>query len=305
MLRATQLEHGIAMQRFYELVGITRQAHFQHNGRLEQQRAMMLEIEPLVHLYRKHKDRRAGARSLYYNLNIKQRCGIGVNKFEYLMRAYGLSLAPFRSKVVTTRSCARSRTYPNLCKGLTINGINQLVVGDLTYLMFPSQVYYLFLLTDVYSARIVGWQLGQRMRAIEAKQALDKWVKLRGVAQLKDCIHHTDGGSQYFSNLYHGAMKGYQLQISVAKTCLDNGFAEQRNGLFKHHLLPTIKQVTPKKLAQQIDKILYFYNQERKQEALQWLSPVQYEARWKDDPQAPTLQLYDRQAKQPTVRQGF
>lgn len=292
------------MERFYELEGVSRQGYFQGLARQERASAMMAEIEVLSKGYRKGKDRRAGSRSLYYNLGIKERYGLGVNKFERLMSEHGLALAPYRARLITTQSCARSRQYKNLCKGLLIDRVNQLVVGDLTYIMFAGFVCYLFLLTDVYSARIVGWELAERMRAVEAHKALLRWSQLRGRASLKGCVHHTDGGGQYFSNLYLGAAMDWGLEISVADNCLDNGFAEQRNGLIKHHFVPTVRDLSPERLRRQMKGILYFYNHDRKQEALNWLSPVDFEQKWAGHSSPPSMRLYDREAKRRTVRKG-
>lgn len=293
------------MQRFYELEGLTRQAYFKGLARQTQDKVMMVQIEDMVKVYRTELDRRAGSRSLYYNLDIKNTFNLGVNKFERLMSEYGLSLAPYKTRMITTQSCARSRQYKDLCKELEINRINQLIVGDLTYLMFKGFVYYLFLLTDVYSARIVGFHVGPRMRAVDAHHALLQWIKLRGADNIIGCIHHTDGGTQYFSILYLSTMESNKLCISVAENCLDNAFAEQRNGLIKHHFLPTVRDLSPKRLYREIEKILYIYNHERKQEALGWLSPVQFEQKWTDHPNPPLMKLYDREAKKRTTRQGF
>src|SRR6056297_3436104 len=157
MLRESKGEHKIAMERFYQREGITRQGYFQALARQEKNDKMMAHIKQEIDNYRLGKDRRAGSRSLYYNLQIKQICKIGVNKFERLMSQQGWALAPYKTRLVTTKSCARSREYNNLTKGLTINAINQLVVGDITYVYVSNQLYFLFLLTDVYSARITGW----------------------------------------------------------------------------------------------------------------------------------------------------
>lgn len=237
----------------------------------------MESIESEVTVYRHKKDRRAGSRSLYYNLSIKEKYGLGINKFERLMSTYGMTLIPLRLRVVTTQSTMQSWNYSNLTKGLIINNINQLVVGDLTYLSIGKERYYLFCLTDVYSARLVGYSLNKHMRAEEAKQAFDMWVLLRGKSMLQRCIHHTDGGMQYFSKLYLESMLAEQLQISVAKTCIENGYAEQRNGLIKHHLLPTLRMKNGVGLSREIKRIFNFYNEERKQQALGWKSPKEYE----------------------------
>lgn len=306
ILREKRDEHGIPMERFYAFTGMSRQSYFQALARHQNNQKVLAQIEPLVLNYRKFKDLRAGSRALYYNLDIKQKFDIGVNKFEGLMSSHGLTLAPLRTRIVTTQSSSQSWNYPDLVKGLIINGISQLVVGDLTYVSYGKYRYFLFCLTDVYSDRIVGHIWSDRMRAQEAIGALEKWVGLRGVKALKNCIHHTDGGSQYFSGLYLGAMTDLSLQVSVARSCLDNGFAEQRNGLLKHHLLPLIRPgVNGRLLEQEVKRIILLYNQERKQEKLGWKSPIEYEKYWAVRQESPLMKIYDRDEKSRTERFGF
>jgi transposase InsO family protein len=268
--------HGVAMEGFYRYVGISRQGFSKMAKRHHEREIMVGEIEGLVKTYRRDKDRRAGSRSLFNNLDIKSRYGIGATKFEQLMSGHGLSLSPLRVRVVTTKSSMQSWNYSNLINGLTISDISQVVVGDLTYVQLAGQRYYLFCLTDLYSARIVGYQFGCNMRAEDAKKALDMWIRLRGLKNLNGCIHHTDGGSQYFSGAYLGRLAKINAQASCAENCLMNGHAEQRNGLIKHHLVPTIK-LGRGKVDKEIKRIMHVYNHERKQERLGWLSPVAFE----------------------------
>lgn len=269
---------GLVMEDVYRYLGITRQGQAQGLIREQWEAALMRSVESQVLRYRQDKDRRAGSRSLYYNLDIKSQFGLGVTKFEQLMSQYGLTLAPLRVRVVTTKSVLQSWNYGNLLNGLTINGINQVVVGDLTYVCIGPFRFYLFCLTDVYSARLVGIWASDRMRAEDAKQAFDAWVRLRGKEQLVDCIHHTDGGSQYFSELYLAQLNGHAIRISVAQDCLQNGFAEQRNGLIKHHLIPTRQMQGLESFQAQLPEIDYFYNHQRKQQGLGWRTPVEFEA---------------------------
>ncbi len=291
-LQQNRLTRGLVLESVYRYLGISRQGMHQRIQRLRREVALMGKVEEQVMTYRRDHDRRAGSRSLYYNLDIKEQLGIGVTRFEGLMSKYGLTLRPLRVRVVTTRSVKQSWNYDNLVKGLSINGINQVVVGDLTSVLIGRLPYYVFSLTDVYSARLVGRWGSTRMRAKEAKRALDAWIELRGLKQVKGCIHHTDGGSQYFSNLYLKQLNDRKMQISVAQDCLQNGYAEQRNGLLKHHLIPTMRLEQGADLFQaELQKIDYFYNYQRKQQGLGWRTPVEYEA------YTESLALQDRPVK--------
>lgn len=275
-LKADQVNHNIPMSRFYDFIGISKQGFYKAKKRFDATQLMVEQIKPMVLAYRRKKDARAGSRSLYYNLDIKNQFDIGVSKFEQIVSANNMTLPQLKIRIVTTNSVKQSWNYTNLTNGISITSINKVIVGDLTYLMVLGKRYYLFCLTDVYSSRIVGHHVGKRMRTEEALCAYKMWIKLRGNNAVKGCIHHTDGGSQYFSSDYLKAMNKSKLQISRAENCLENGYAEQRNGLIKNHLIPLI---TNRKvnITNELGRLISIYNNERKQEALGWLSPVEYE----------------------------
>lgn len=275
-LRQAQPTHGMTMSMFYEYLGISRQGYYQVKKRWYIRKQMLEEISQLVNRYRLSKDARAGSRSLYYNLGIKQLFAIGVTQFEQLMSENKWVLSQLRVRIVTTNSVKQSWNYENLINGKVLTGINTLVVGDLTYINIHGVRYYLFCLTDVYSSRIVGHHISTRMRSQEALAAFNQWVRLRGKDALKGCIQHTDGGAQYFSAMYLMAVNNCDIVISRANNCLENGHAEQRNGLIKNHLVPLIKN--PKvNIPKEVGRLIASYNNNRKQEKLGWLSPAEYE----------------------------
>lgn len=270
---------SISMESIHRYTRTSRQWLAQGMASQAREKAVTDSIRDQVSTHRREKDRRAGSRNLYYTLNMGGQFNLGVNKFEQLMSKNELTLKPLRTRIITTASNTRSRNYEDHANGLEINSINRLIVGDLTYVYLNrTSPYYLFCLTDVYSARLLGFCLHDRMRAIEAAQALSMCIKLRGKRQLNGCIHHTDGGSQYFSDLYLSMLNSCNMIVSCAKSCLQNGYAEQRNGLIKNHLIPTIEQTRLDKVTKELKEMFYFYNHHRKQEALGWRSPVEYEA---------------------------
>lgn len=297
--------HKIPMKRFYEYFGITRQGYRKKLAKFHDNQLVVKKIREEVKTYRTNIDRRAGSRSLYYNLEIKRRYDFGVNKFERLMSKVGMTLIPMRINVVTTQSCYQSWNYKNLINGLILNGINQVIVGDITYLYLFKSRYYLFCLIDIFSNRIVGHCLSKRMRSLEALAALEKCVNLRGAKNLLNCIHHTDGGKQYFSEIYLNLTDKMEMRNSAAKTCLENGYAEQKNGFIKSHLIPTMDLINEKIIAKELDVVIHRYNNDRKQESLGWLSPSQFEKRLQDENYKPTLQLHDHVKNRKGGRKGF
>lgn len=302
-LREKRREYRFVMEHLYLYLGITRQSLSKRIKSQILEDQMMEQIGVEVKEYRRSKEARAGSRSLFFNTGIKDRYHIGITKFEQLMSSHGLTLNPLNVRIVTTQSSCQSWNYSNLINGLEINDINQAVVGDLTYVKFGSTLYYVFGLTDVYSARSVGISVSDRMRAEDAYAALQEWITLRDPANLQQCIHHTDGGGQYFSKLYLSTLTTHRIQISVAGNCLQNGYAEQRNGLIKHHLIPTKETRNLSEFKNAMQEIIYFYNYERKQEGLGWKAPVEFEksirSLHQDD--HPMMKLYDFE----NIKKGF
>jgi len=291
-IKSNQLEHSIPMSAFYNYLSISRQGFHKISMVYEDTQSIISEISDLVSTYREKIDCRAGSRSLYYNLNIKEKYDIGVTKFERLMSSHGLTLRRLSIRIITTKSSLQSWNYSNLADGLSIDNINQLVVGDLTYIYLAGKRYFLFCLIDVYSAYIVGFHVSTRMRSIDAQEALNGWIRLRSLGHIIGCIHHTDGGSQYFSARYMGILNDAEVRISCARNCLQNGYAEQRNSLIKHHLLPNINMNANHPL-QAIGRVIRKYNEQRKQKALGWLSPAEFEKQIATMNQRPVHKLFN------------
>lgn len=304
ILRGLVKGTGQSMRPFYKLYDMTRQGYHQGLKRSEDEQALMDILREEIYSYRCNKDRLAGSRSLFYNLSIKERYSIGITKFEQLLSRYDLSLQPLRIRVVTTQSCRQSWNYKNLINGLVLNGLNQLVVGDITYISLGKDRYYLFCLTDVFTMRIVGHSISNRMRKEEAIVCLDMFIKLRKRKNLQGCIHHTDGGGQYFSGKYLTKL-GSELSVSVARSCLENGLAEQKNGFIKHHLIPTMNLNSSKSISSEMSRVIDFYNSERKQAVLGWRSPIEFEKHLMTTKKGIYLRLHDHEKNIPSKRHGF
>jgi len=305
IIRIQLLGTRIPMTLFYTFYKISRQGYYQSVAYYKTKQKMMESIKTDVEKYRSEKDRRAGSRSLFYNLDIGKHYKIGVNKFERFMSASGLSLMPQRLKVVTTNSVSQSWNYDNLTNGLILRGVYELVVGDITYLTVGKYRYYLFCLTDVFSMKIVGYCISNRMRKQEAMVALQMFIDQRGVDRVIQCIHHTDGGGQYFAAAYL-AMYPNWLETSVAKSCIENGLAEQKNGYIKNHLVPTMKFKELKCVQKEMKRLIDFYNSERKQEVLGWRTPEEVEQQMIDEKYSNRyFRLHDHVNNVSSCRFGF
>lgn len=144
-----------------------------------------------------------------------------------LRRELGLRAKGRRRFRVTTDS---EHSYPVAANLLQRRFVAQrpdeVWVGDITYLVQGRSWLYLALLMDVFSRRIVGWSLSERIDESLTLGALRRALELRRPPQ--GLIHHTDRGAQYCSRAYREMLKAAGLEASMSRRgdCWDNAMAE-------------------------------------------------------------------------------
>jgi len=118
-----------------------------------------------------------------------------------LTRQNGDEVVRTRKYKVTTDSNHAFAIAPNLLdRDFSATAPNRKWAGDITYIWTSEGWLYLAVILDLYSRRVIGWAVSNRMKRYLAIRALDMAVALRQAP--KDCIHHTDRGSQYCSHDY-------------------------------------------------------------------------------------------------------
>ena len=221
-------------------LGITRQGH--HKA-LAAEPAAALASEMVVQLVaeRRRALPRLGGLKLHHltkddlgAMGIK----LGRDRFFDVLREEHLLVERRRSRTRTTNSFHRFRIWPNLVKGLDVTRPNQVWVSDITYIRHRGGFAYLFLVTDVYSRKIVGWALGETLETRWSLDALAMAIKGAG-APLAGLIHHSDRGVQYCSGDYVNGLKGERIEISMAEAGnpYENAIAERVNGILKDEFL--------------------------------------------------------------------
>ena len=160
-------------------------------------------------------------------------CQIGRDRLFDLLRKHGLLSKLHDRYCVTSVSSELRKFWPNMLKDIQITRPNQVWVSDITYVLVGSEFYFLSLVTDAYSRKILGYNLSRRMFAEDVLKAFQyAWTKYQPGPGL---IHHSDKGSQYASALYTGWLAGRGVQISMTGPgrCFDNPIAERVNGILK------------------------------------------------------------------------
>lgn len=179
---------------------------------------------------------KSGARKIYHMISEdlrKKNIKIGRDKLFSYLRSEHL-LVPNRKKYhKTTNSKHWMRKYPNIIKDLEINRPEQVWVADITYLQVKKKHYYLHLITDAYSKRIVGFKLSENMQATTTLKALKMALSER--VYKEQLIHHSDRGLQYCSSIYTKTLADSNIKVSMTEEYdpYENAVAERINGILK------------------------------------------------------------------------
>ena len=268
---------SIGLAQLCSWFGITRQAYYQSKRHVYQQ---ALETELVVsevkNIRTQHK--RLGGRKLFYKLeSFLQSHGIKIGRdaFFDLMRDHHLLVKQRKSYHVTTNSNHWMRKYPNLIREQEPMGPNHIWVSDITYWKTKGGHYYISLITDAFSRKIVGYHVAENMEAIQSVAALKMAVKPLKIGHT-GLIHHSDRGSQYCSSQYVLVLKKHNIQISMTENSdpLENAIAERINGIIKGEYLFDY-QITSLTHAKEVLKaVVKLYNEERPHNSLNNYTPA-------------------------------
>ena len=197
---------------------------------------------------------------------------MGRDSFFSLLSRNKLLIRKTKRNTYTTNSKHFYYRYPNLVKDFTPLHPHELWVADITYIPLKQRFAYLYLITDAYSRKIVGFHVSDDMRVSSAVVALQKALDQKPADAI--VIHHSDRGIQYCSNEYVALLKQHHVRISMTQNAdpYENALAERVNGILKTELIsetyPDIKQAM-----QHITRCITIYNYRRVHSSLNWQIP--------------------------------
>lgn len=218
---------------------------------------------------------RTGSRKLAKML-ADSKVPIGRDALFDILGRNGLLVRRRRNRIKTTQSSHWLRKYRNLTKGVNPTGPNQLWVSDITYIKTIDEVLYLFLITDAYSKKIIGFCLADTLEATHAIQALKMALKQKP-KDIQNLIHHSDRGVQYCCSDYVKLLTKEKIAISMTEDGdpLDNSIAERVNGILKDEWLYQVDDLDSKKAKIYIPQIINIYNDRRPHLSIDLLTPTQ------------------------------
>lgn len=257
------------MNALYQSIGISKQAVHQYARRQE---IFDKKIGDLVmeadQLREEHPG--CGVEKMYDTLGPDF---IGRDRFVSTFMELGYRLN--RKKNFRRTTYATSNYYPNLIKGMEVNAPSVIWQSDITYIRVGERFYYAVFIIDVYTKKIVGYQVSDHMRATANVKALQMALK----GHKAPVIHHSDRGSQYIYEEYISLLMDQGCQISMAKTAQDNAYAERINRTIKNDYIERWKPKDFKQLKRMVARAVDQYNKVRPHNNIGKLSPIQFEKR--------------------------
>ena len=219
---------------------------------------------------------RVGTRKIY--LEIKQTLEkngikIGRDKLFKILKNNDLLVKPKKKHTKTTNSYHHFYKHKNTIKNMTIDRPEKVWVADITYIKIKNEHAYLFLITDAYSRKIVGWNLDTNMRVSDGIKALNMAVKNRQYdGQL---YHHSDRGIQYCNPRYIEQLQKNNIKPSMTDKdhVYQNSLAERVNGILKQEFDIDIGFNSLKEARFVIKYVIDIYNNKRRHTSLQYLTP--------------------------------
>ena len=221
--------------------------------------------------------RRYGHRRVTQDL---RRRGMLVNHKRVLsiMREDNLLAIRYRKYILTTNSQHDCPVYVNLAARLTLTGVNQLWIADLTYIRLRTEFVYLAVILDRFSRKAIGWALDRTLTARVTVTALRQAIARRQPPP--GVVHHSDQGIQYACADYVGELKANGMVPSMSRpgNPYDNAFCESFMKTLKQEEIYCHQYRDFDELSAHLEEFIGdYYNRLRLHSALGYRTPEEFE----------------------------
>jgi putative transposase len=195
------------------------------------------------------------------------------------MQKLGIKARFSRKFRVTTDSAHKLPVANNILnREFTVQKPDQVWVTDITYIYTDEGWLYLAVMLDLFSRKIVGWQMSHRIDKDLVCSALETALMTRGFPV--GVLIHSDRGSQYCSELFVQMILQYKLHQSMSRkgNCWDNSVAESFFATLKKQIIYGNKFETRDQARLKVfEYVEGYYNRVRRHSTLDWLTPNEFE----------------------------
>lgn len=198
-----------------------------------------------------------------------------------LMKQQGLAAKMRKSWKRTTKEGKREAAKNLVCQEFRVSRPNHTWVSDITYIKTKEGWLYLTVIIDLFSRKVVGMSMGEKLETSLIERALNQALYHR--APLEGLIHYSDRGCQYTSEEFSKMAKRNGILLSMSETgnCYDNAVAESFFHTLKtEHVYQNRFNTREEAKRDLFEYIEVFYNRQRVHSFLGYLSPEEFEKNW-------------------------
>jgi putative transposase len=276
-MRAMRFKYGVAVM--CGLLQVSKSGYYQWLNRRPSKRVVeegRLEVE--IKAAHKRTRETCGPERLQHELK-EHGVKVGICRIRRIRKKLGIRCKQKRKFKATTDSKHALPVAENLVQQqFEATRPNEVWLSDITYI--PTEEGWLYLAghKDLFTREIVGYAMGNRITKNLVSQSLFKAVaaKRPGVG----LIHHSDRGSQYCAYEYRKLLDQFKMKASMSRKgdCYDNAPMESFWGTVKNELVHHRRYRTREEAIREISEYIeVFYNRQRRQARLGYLSPAVYE----------------------------
>ena len=241
---------------------------------------------------------RTGYRMLLHHLK-RQGISIGESKLRRVIAKFKLQLKPRKRFVKTTNSNHDFEIYPKLIDEMVVDNINQVWTADITYIRIENGFVYLAVIIDLYSRKVIGWQISKKIDRHLALDALKMAIAHRKPP--RGVIHHSDRGVQYLCDDYTELLteKGFHISCSRKGNPYDNAWTESLMKTIKYDEIYMFEYRTYVDVVERLPHFIEeVYNKKRLHSALDYLPPEEFEKKFALKPGVE----YQQEISRPTLK---
>lgn len=225
----------VSISEICSIFDLTRDAYYKFQKREIKKNAIANKLLDLVKQERIDLPR-GGTRKIYKAIKpalIDLKIKLGRDSLFDILRNHNMLIYKKKASCKTTDSYHHFHKYNNLLKDMKVTKPNQVWVSDITYIRTVKGFCYLALITDLFSRKIVGYDISDTLELTGCLRALKR--ALRTARPAGKLVHHSDRGVQYCSHQYVEELKKRKILISMTEEnhCYENAVAERVNGILK------------------------------------------------------------------------